>query len=380
MLLLSILLLSRAGCAEANRPTVTLTVIPAVVVDPAENLPLHMSTTPAIDTTRQTSTLTPTLVVDPPTLLPTMGTSQSTTIQSSAMADVEATLLLSPPSISAEAIAPNAEPAALPASGPTAGPTVRHVGDSAGGRPINDYRLGRGATHIVLVGGIHGGYEWNSILLAQEFLAYFVAREKELPASVLLHVIPVANPDGLAAVTGEETADLQLRPTDIITNSLSGRLNANGVDINRNWDCLWTEQAYWRDQRISAGAHPFSEPEAASLSSYILKLQPALVIFLHSVAGAVYTGGCPDPDPASSALAAVYGLAAQYPVYPAFTYYSVTGDAGDWLTTQGIPSFTVELSTREATDWEQNLAGLQAILHYFHVPEGQAPENRMNHE
>jgi len=51
-----------------------------------------------------------------------------------------------------------------------------------------------------------------------------------------------------------------------------------------------------------------------------------------------------------------------YPVYERFTHYDVNGDAGDWLSTQGIPAFTVELKSRDQLDWEMNLAGLQALL------------------
>lgn len=245
---------------------------------------------------------------------------------------------------------------------------VTHIGDSAGGRPIQSYRLGSGAIDIVVVGGMHGGYEENTIVLAEAFLSHFQTHAADIPPAITLHIVPNANPDGLAVVgdatVGDSTTD-DIRPTGVLSDTLAGRFNANGVDLNRNWDCLWIEQGRWRDQTVSAGTHPFSEPETASLSRFFLETDPALVIFLHSVADAVYVSGCLEPDPASTEMAVIYGLAAGYPVYPAFEHYTVTGDAGDWLTTQGIPSFTVELSSHETTDWEQNLRGLMAILMYY---------------
>jgi predicted deacylase len=236
---------------------------------------------------------------------------------------------------------------------------ISHIGNSVSGRPIYSYRLGSGTIDIVIVGGIHGGYEWNTVVLAEEFLSYFQVREADIPPAITLHIVPNANPDGLAVVSG---ADGILPPTEVLSNTLVGRFNANGVDLNRNWDCLWTAQALWRDQTVSAGTHPFSEPETENLRRFFLEIDPALVIFLHSAADAVYVSGCPEPDPASAEMAAIYGLAANYPVYPTFDHYIITGDAGDWLTTQSIPSFTVELSSHETTDWDRNLEGLMAIL------------------
>lgn len=257
-------------------------------------------------------------------------------------------------------------PVNLPTSSPTPTPSPSwepiYIGDSAGGRPIYAHRLGSGPTPIVLVGGMHGGYEWNTVLLAQEVLEHLQAKRNEVPAEVTLYIIPSANPDGLALVAGDG-GDLQ--PTDVISDTASGRFNANGVDLNRNWDCLWSEEALWRDQPVSAGTHPFSEPESDSLRHFFLDARPVVVVFWHSAAGGVYASGCPEPDPASFESARVYGSAAAYPVYPAFDHYQITGDAGDWLTTQGIASFTVELTTHETLDWEQNLAGVRAILAYL---------------
>src|SRR3972149_1443892 len=49
------------------------------------------------------------------------------------------------------------------------------IGMSVSGRKIEAYTVGNGPQHIVFVGGIHGGYEWNSVLLAYTFLDYIAA-------------------------------------------------------------------------------------------------------------------------------------------------------------------------------------------------------------
>src|SRR3989344_7065278 len=50
------------------------------------------------------------------------------------------------------------------------------IGISVEGREIESYSYlpygGTGEKHLVFVGGIHGGYEWNSVLLSYEFMDY----------------------------------------------------------------------------------------------------------------------------------------------------------------------------------------------------------------
>ena len=261
---------------------------------------------------------------------------------------------------------PAVDPATTAPPAAATEPISRTIALSAGGRPITAYTLGTGDTAIVLVGGLHGGYEWNSILLAERLLDHFQGHPELLPAAVTLHVIPNANPDGLFAVLGFDGPFTPGNfPATDPTVYLPGRFNGNGVDLNRNWDCNWTADALWRDQPISGGASAFSEPETRGLRDTLLALDPAAVVFLHSAANAVYVAGCPTPHAASRDLALVYGQAAGYAVEETFDHYAITGDAGDWLTTQDIASFTVELFSHESLDWEQNLAGMVALLGYF---------------
>ncbi|MBP6806226.1 MAG: hypothetical protein KA362_19090 [Chloroflexi bacterium] len=236
------------------------------------------------------------------------------------------------------------------------------VGLSSQGRPIVDYQFKNGPDQVVFVGGIHGGYEWNTILLAYEAIAYFQANIDQIPDSITLHIIPSANPDGQFLVTGSEG---WFAPTDVISDTVPGRFNGSDVDLNRNWDCNWQASGLWRDQWVSGGERPFSEPETAALSSYLVGLEPKAVIFWHSALNGVFAAGCPETHQPSYALATVYGLAGGYPIYEAFTSYPVTGDASDWLTTQGITSMAVELTNHSATDWPQNLKGILAVLDYY---------------
>ena len=111
---------------------------------------------------------------------------------------------------------------------------------------------------MVLVGDIHGGWEANTHELAQELVAYFEANPQNVPDDVSLWIIPTLNPDGLAADT---------------------RVNARGVDLNRNSDtdldgCAgndWSATTFTSDgpQPGAGGAYPFSEPEAQAARDFL---------------------------------------------------------------------------------------------------------------
>jgi hypothetical protein len=240
------------------------------------------------------------------------------------------------------------------------------IGYSRQGRPLIGHQVGDGPVNLILVGAIHGGYEWNSALLVYRLLDHIRANPGLVPSAVTVHIIPVANPDGLALVTGSSG---RFRVADVAADAAPGRFNGAGVDLNRNWDCQWEPTGLWRNQEVDAGAAPFSEPENVALRDFILARDPAAVVFYHSALDAVIAAGCPDLYGPAWDLAQLYGGAAGYPVYESFTAYPVHGDAADWLSTQGIAAITVELSTHEALDWAQNRAGVEALLReYGSVP------------
>ncbi len=270
------------------------------------------------------------------------------------------------PTPSAPAITPS-RPTPIVESTATAVPTAtfaaygvaQPIGTSAGGRPIESYRFGFGSQTVVLVGGIHGGYEWNTIVLAYEIIDYFLENPNSVPANVSLYIIPSANPDGQFTVTG---IDGRFTPQDVTTAIEPGRFNANQVDLNRNFACDWQPEGLWGNTLVSGGTVPFSEPETAALRTFFLREKPAVVVFWHSKADGIFVGSCEGLYQPSKDVAEIYGRASGYRVYEEFTAYPVSGDASDWLATQNIPSFTVELATRSQTDYSVNLAGVLALL------------------
>jgi hypothetical protein len=253
-----------------------------------------------------------------------------------------------------------------PDPSPSAEVTRSIIGSSVEGREIESYTFGTGKTHIAIVGGIHGGYEWNTSLLAYELIAHFTENPETIPETHSLTIIPVANPDGLHAVAGTTT---NLRPHELSMEShmrAHGRFNANGVDLNRNFDCKWKPESSWGTQSVSAGTDVFSEPEARALYGFVEGHSPDAFIFLHSKANAVYGAACHgEIHPETKALLDIYAQASGYAPIEHFDAYPITGDAESWLASLGIPAITVELKDHEDSEFEKNLTGITAVLEHF---------------
>jgi hypothetical protein len=216
-------------------------------------------------------------------------------------------------------------------------------GRSVQGRDLTARRIGDGGSVIVLVGGIHGGYEANTVRLVLALIDHFSTHPADVLPGVTLILIPALNPDGVE-----------------LGRTVEGRFNANGVDLNRNWGCGWSAEAYFRDTQVDAGAAPFSEPETLALAALINDTRPAVVLFYHSAADGVFAGECATGG-VSGPMSALYGDATGYSYGAAFSSYPVTGTAATWVDGQGIPAADVELASVDRIEFDRNLRGVMAL-------------------
>ncbi len=239
------------------------------------------------------------------------------------------------------------------------------IGQSVQGRNIEAYIYGKGEIKIAFVGGIHGGYEWNSIMLAYQMIDYLTENINIIPDNLTVTIIPNANPDGLYKVTGKDgrflLSDIK---ADLPTGT--GRFNANNVDLNRNFACNWQATSTWRGNIVGAGSSAFSEPEAKAIQNFVLANKPKAMIFWHSQSNSVYASACNNGIlPVTRDIMNTYSKASGYPAIDTFDSYTITGAVEDWLASIHIPAITVELKTHETIEWEKNMAGFKAILEYF---------------
>lgn len=237
------------------------------------------------------------------------------------------------------------------------------IGSSADGNDITAYHYGTGETELLFVGGMHGGYSWNTVLVARELMAHLDANPSLVPENIKVTVIPLLNPDGLKKVAGTTGP---FTSADITGDTTSGRFNGNTVDLNRNFDCDWKETGTWQKQKVSGGTSAFSEPESAALKSYIDSHDITAAVVWYSAAGGVYASSCHNGTSAETQeLTQEYALASGYAAHKEFDFYEITGDAVNWLAKKSIPAISVLLTTHDDVEWTKNRAGVEAIIDYY---------------
>ena len=224
------------------------------------------------------------------------------------------------------------------------------IGKSVNGLPLQVYRFGTGPTERLIVAGMHGGNEYNTVELADQLIAYIGLHPEEIPSTVTLYILEDLNPDGVARA-----------------HSPLGRANADGVDLNRNWPANWQKDwpraGCWTTTYVTGGSGPASEPETKALMAFILSHHFGGLINYHSAALGIFPGGIPI-SAASKRLAQAVADVTTYH-YPALnTGCDYTGGMVDWTANQGIPSLDVELTNHTDTDIEMNLRVLNVLLNW----------------
>lgn len=110
--------------------------------------------------------------------------------------------------------------------------------------------IGSGDVRVYVVGGIHGD-ERTGIDTSRPLLDHLRAAT---PATATIRWLLDANPDGSAAVT---------------------RVNANGVDLNRNWPTAHFPAEIH-------GPEPLSEPETRAMLADIEQFDPDVIVAMHA--------------------------------------------------------------------------------------------------
>ena len=240
------------------------------------------------------------------------------------------------------------------------------IGTSVGGRDITAYHFGTGDTDILFVGGIHGGYSWNTPLVAYEAIDYFTENQSVIPENVRVTVIPVLNPDGLYVVAGTAERFTEDNIPSNVEETITGRFNANAVDLNRNFDCEWQSTGTWQSTTVDGGSKAFSEPESEALRAYVEGNMPEAVVAWYSAAGGVFASSCRNGVlEETNTLTNLYADASGYKAYEEFDFYKITGDMVNWFAKNEVPAISVLLSTHDTIEWSKNKKGIDALLNHY---------------
>lgn len=130
------------------------------------------------------------------------------------------------------------------------GYSVEHI-------PINLHSFGKGRKKTLLIGGVHGELEKQSVDIVQGIISALEKSETEL--NYQLDILPCLNPDGLFLV-GQQ-------------------VNANGIDLNRNYPSA--NQHLADTEGKNKGGEPLSEPETKCLNNLVLQNKYDLIITVH---------------------------------------------------------------------------------------------------
>jgi len=207
----------------------------------------------------------------------------------------------------------------------------------AGARSVNgqalwvrDVKPDNATLRVLVVGAIHGD-ELSSGAVALHWIRLATQPPQDAPQVIHWRFVPVLNPDGVLS-----------RPPR--------RVNAHGVDLNRNFPTPnWERDAkvYWekrtgKDPRRWPGPKPLSEPESRFLHEQMQSFKPQLIVSIHAPYGVLDFDG---PSVPPSRLGRLY--LDQVGIFP--------GSLGNYGGIhKGVPVVTIELpnSTRTPLDAE----------------------------
>jgi protein MpaA len=183
------------------------------------------------------------------------------------------------------------------------------IGQSVRGRAIRLVESGNPASkHTLLVVGCIHGTERAGVAVTRRLIA---ARP---PTNALLWIVDYVNPDGAA---------------------VGSRVNAHGVDLNRNFPSQWRANGVPGDLEY-AGPRPMSEPETRIAMRLIERIRPAVTVWFHQPVDIVRAFG--HSIPAARRFARLVGLRFRRIAWP-------SGSATNWQNHHfpAAASFVVEL-------------------------------------
>lgn len=185
---------------------------------------------------------------------------------------------------------------------------------TAFGREIEALSIGSG-DRTVLFTAAHHANEWITAPVLLKFLEELAAADEAqgtlfgVPTKTILNAatifaVPMVNPDGVDLVTGAieagvpeyEKARQFAENYPAIPFPEGWKANLLGVDLNLQYPAGWLKardikfsQGYTRPgPRDFVGRAPLNQREAIALARYTLRVDPALVIALHTQGKAIY--------------------------------------------------------------------------------------------
>lgn len=226
------------------------------------------------------------------------------------------------------------------------------VGDSCLGQQIPYVFVGqKNGNNMVVVGAMHAREHLTALVVV--CLAKYLVKNSNLAINGGIYFVPMANPDGVrlcqegVGFVCDKTVKANLVAVNGGQTDFSlWKANAEGVDLNVNFDAKWGEgkqNVFYRAPSNYVGKSPFSAKETRSLAEFTQMVKPIVTVSYHLKGEEIYwdfgqTGEVRKRD---------FALATQLSRYTGYNLVDDRGSTGgykDWCVSKlGIPSFTIEV-------------------------------------
>lgn len=242
---------------------------------------------------------------------------------------------------------------------------VFQIGKSVLGRPILAVKIGVKDNCVLYAGGFHGSERLTvltNLMFIEDFCTslrdntdFSIASARNAIFNKSIIVVPCVNPDGYEiALNGAKSAGTFAPNIERINGNNDIKYwnaNANGIDINHNFDAGFEKMKEIERQggitgpspRRYGGIMPNSEPETKVLVDLVERNNVVEVIAWHSQGEEIYWQYGENTPEKAYRLARLFSTASGYRVAtPAET--AVHAGFKDWFVdTYGRPGFTIEI-------------------------------------
>lgn len=249
---------------------------------------------------------------------------------------------------------------------------VDEIGQTVDGNKLYDFRVGNPAAerHLLVFGGIHAREYITAQLVMRQLVqllsdqstngSYENIAVRELLSNTEIHFIPMANPDGISIsqlgleglhteAVRETVRQIAAKDGKALTESYlrQWKSNANGVDLNRNFDALWES---YNDHLGHAsadhykGTAPECELESKALADLTRQFQFDATLSYHTQGEVIYWNFGQEGELKNMSLL-LANRVSELTGYRLDGNFQALDTAGykDWAISKlGIPSLTIE--------------------------------------
>lgn len=284
---------------------------------------------------------------------------------------------------------------------------VRTIAITKDNKEVYEIIIGKpnGKKHIIIHAGIHAREYMTSLLVMRQMEYYLQCLEKEtyrgilyrdLFSEITFHIVPMVNPDGvsisqfglnniqsdtikreikewyqrdLAAGIAKDSFDIYLK---------RWKANANGVDLNRNFNYGWEEYIGMDvpGPEKYKGVTVESEPETKALVLLTKQIMPVVAISYHATGSIIYWdyGQIGNMRNQCHSLVHTISKVTGYEISYADTDKQDAAGYGDWaVMVEKVPSATIEIGIGETPlsgveyprIWKENRQMWAALAYHF---------------